>query len=65
MDTRRIAEEKRMLEIKLCDYLKDELIVFENKTGIRIRDLDLEKTYFTNTDINFQAVSIVEVKIKV
>jgi hypothetical protein len=65
MDARRIAEEKRMLEIKLCDYLKDELIVFENKTGIRIRDLDLEKTYFTNTDINFQAVSIVEVKIKV
>jgi hypothetical protein len=54
-----------MLEVKLCDYLKDELIIFENKTGIRIKDLDLEKTYFTNTDINFQAVSIVGVKIKV
>ena len=65
MDTRRIAEEKRMLEVKLCDYLKDELIIFENKTGIRIKDLDLEKTYFTNTDINFQAISIVGVKIKV
>jgi hypothetical protein len=64
MNTRRINEERCMLEIKLCDYLKDEISAFENKTGVRIKDLCLEKTYFTNTDSNFQAVSIPKVNIK-